>query len=421
MLYNSKCACRLARQRRYDTRQNPKRQPKAAMSILHTFITLALKTTGLDPKEAEIIGIDCVKVKEGEVFDRFHTHVRPRMGVPEETTRLTGIAFKDVRNAPRIGAALENFMAFAGDMPIIAHSGRFEARFLSEASRLPFGNDMHSVRDLARIALPRLSDHRADAIAAYLGVESDCVAERLAGIYAGVLDAFARYVIEHQTEHSPPLARQRGHLASHFCRFGQRSDQARIYDAHARGRRGRLALVQMWAATNRAQRQRNLSPLDIDMLGALFEAGGAFEQQTRGYEVRAEQIEMMRAVAGAFNDDELLVAEAGTGVGKSMAYLTPAIHHAAQNGRRVIVSTNTKNLQEQLFFKDLPHLERVLDIPFSYVLLKGRGNYICLNRWQAALANVDAFFSEDERVGALAPRGMGRADANRGHFGKQRL
>ena len=401
MLYNSKCACRLARQRRYDTRQNPKRQPKAAMSILHTFITLALKTTGLDPKEAEIIGIDCVKVKEGEVIDRFHTHVRPRMGVPAETTRLTGIAFKDVRNAPRIGAALENFMAFAGDMPIIAHSGRFEARFLSEASRLPFGNDMHSVRDLARIALPRLSDHRADAIAAHLGVESDCAAERLAGIYAGVLDALRDTSLSTKQSILRLLQGSADTLRPIFVDLGNEAIKREFMTRMRGGGADDLPLSNVGGDEPRAEAEE-FEPLDIDMLGALFEAGGAFEQQTRGYEVRAEQIEMMRAVAGAFNGDELLVAEAGTGVGKSMAYLTPAIHHAAQNGRRVIVSTNTKNLQEQLFFKDLPHLERVLDVPFSYVLLKGRGNYICLNRWQAALANVDAFFSEDERVGALA-------------------
>ena len=247
------------------------------MSILHTFITLALKTTGLDPKEAEIIGIDCVKVKEGEVIDRFHTHVRPRLGVPEETTRLTGIAFKDVRNAPRIAAALENFMAFAGDMPIIAHSGRFEARFLSEASRLPFGNDMHSVRDLARIALPRLSDHRADAIAAYLGVESDCAAERLAGIYAGVLDALRATSLSTKQSILRLLQGSADTLRPIFVDLGNEAIKREFMTRMRGGGADDLPLSNVGGDEPRAEAEE-FEPLDIDMLGALFEAGGAFEQ-----------------------------------------------------------------------------------------------------------------------------------------------
>ena len=142
------------------------------MSILHTYITLDLETTGLNPKESEIIEIGAVKVKDGEIVDRFQTYVRPQMGVPEEITRLTGIAFKDVRNAPRINAAIENFTTFAGGLPLIVHQGRFETRFLSEASGLLLGYDIHSVRDLARVALPSLSDHRANTLADYFEVES---------------------------------------------------------------------------------------------------------------------------------------------------------------------------------------------------------------------------------------------------------
>ena len=275
------------------------RQPKATMSILHTFITLALKTTGLDPKEAEIIGIDCVKVEDGEVIDRFETHARPRMGVPEETTRLTGIAFKDVRNAPRIRVAIENFMAFAGDLPIIAHSGRFEARFLSEASGLPFGNNIHSLRDLARIALPRLSDHRADAIAAHLDVESDGVAEQLAGIYAGVLHALRDTSLSTKQSILRLLQGANNPLLDIFVDLGNEAVKGEFMRRMRGGGADDLPLSNVGGDEPRAEAEE-FAPLDIDMLCALFEAGGAFDRHTDGYEVRAEQIEMARAVAGAF-------------------------------------------------------------------------------------------------------------------------
>ena len=146
---------------------------------------------------------------------------------------------------------------------------------------------------------------------------------------------------------------------------------------------------------------RRGKPLDVDEIGALFDPDGLLAQKSPAYEYRPQQTEMARAVAEALNNAQLLVAEAGTGVGKSMAYLAPAIRHAVENNARVVISTNTKNLQEQLFYKDLPDLEAILEIPFRYALLKGRGNYICLNRWDSVLTNLDALLSEEERRAAL--------------------
>ncbi len=377
------------------------------MSILHTFITLDLETTGLNAKEAEIIEIGAVKVKDGEIVDRFQTYVRPKMGVPKETTRLTGIAFKDVRNAPRINAAIENFMTFASDHPLIVHQGRFETRFLSEASGLPFGNNIHSVRDLARVALPSLSDHRANTLADFFQAESSaehkalCDAEQLAGIYSGVVGILRDTSFRTKQQILQLLQGTNNALLNIFVDLGNEAAKSEFMSRIRGGGINDLPLSNVGGEEPRTESETS-DPLDIDMLCALFESGGTFDRQTEKYEVRTEQIEMVRAIADAFNNNHLLVAEAGTGVGKSMAYLTPAIHHAAQNGRRIIVSTNTKNLQEQLFFKDLPHLEHTLNIPFSYVLLKGRSNYICLNRWHAALTNIDTFFTEDERAGALS-------------------
>ncbi|HCQ01649.1 MAG TPA: helicase, partial [Candidatus Latescibacteria bacterium] len=98
---------------------------------------------------------------------------------------------------------------------------------------------------------------------------------------------------------------------------------------------------------------------------------------------------MARGVTDAFNDSEVLVVEAGTGTGKSLAYLVPAIFWALRNDQRVIISTNTKNLQEQLFFKDMPFLLDVLQVDFRATLLKGRSNYICLDRWRHVLGQPE--------------------------------
>jgi len=120
-----------------------------------------------------------------------------------------------------------------------------------------------------------------------------------------------------------------------------------------------------------------------DILGA----GGLIAQHLKGYEHREEQCEMARAVASAMEDSEHLLAEAGTGVGKSFAYLVPAILRSVEAKQRVIVSTCTIALQEQLVAKDLPFLKKILPIKFHAVLGKGRSNYVCYRRLGLAMAN----------------------------------
>jgi len=123
--------------------------------------------------------------------------------------------------------------------------------------------------------------------------------------------------------------------------------------------------------------------LDVVELSAMLEQGGAFSRAFEGFEHRPQQVEMLRAVAEALNASQHLLVEAGTGVGKSIAYLLPAIYWAVQNGERVVVSTNTINLQDQLITKDIPDLQALLPFEARAALLKGRSNYLCMRRLRA--------------------------------------
>ena len=99
--------------------------------------------------------------------------------------------------------------------------------------------------------------------------------------------------------------------------------------------------------------------------------------QNRLEGARAGQVRMAEAVARVLRDGGVSMVEAGTGTGKTLAYLIPAV----LSGQRVVISTGTKNLQEQLFYKDLPLLRRTLGVPFTACLMKGRSNYLCLSRF----------------------------------------
>jgi ATP-dependent DNA helicase DinG len=112
------------------------------------------------------------------------------------------------------------------------------------------------------------------------------------------------------------------------------------------------------------------------LTAAVFEADGALARALPAFEPRESQATMAAAVADVFDHGGVLLAEAGTGTGKTLAYLVPAI----LSRQRVLVSTGTKNLQEQIFFKDIPALRAALPMPFTATCMKGRGNYLCLHR-----------------------------------------
>src|SRR3989442_8127483 len=133
----------------------------------------------------------------------------------------------------------------------------------------------------------------------------------------------------------------------------------------------------------------------IKQVEAIFSAKGSLSRSPN-FEFRPQQQQMAMAVARALENREHLAVEAGTGVGKSLAYLVPAILYAVANKKKAIISTHTINLQEQLTEKDLPMLERVLPVKFQFTMLKGRGNYLCTRRLQKALQQSGNLFTSSE-------------------------
>ncbi len=124
-----------------------------------------------------------------------------------------------------------------------------------------------------------------------------------------------------------------------------------------------------------------------------FDPQGALGKTVDNYHTRTEQIEMAKLVQNAIENNESLIIEAGTGVGKTFAYLVPAII----NGGKVVISTATKNLQDQLFFDDIPKIRDALGVPVDINILKGRANYICQLRMEDALLQGQFFNKEDAK------------------------
>ncbi|RNC70665.1 MAG: helicase [Desulfuromonadales bacterium] len=146
--------------------------------------------------------------------------------------------------------------------------------------------------------------------------------------------------------------------------------------------------------------RRDAERLSFPEIEGMFSPGGVLATNLPDYEFRNEQLRMAFAVTEAFNDDRVAVIEAGTGTGKSLAYLVPAVLWAIRNKERVVISTNTINLQEQLTKKDIPFLQKHGSLPFRAVLVKGRSNYLCLRKL-AGVKSEPSLFADDPAAGEL--------------------
>ncbi len=368
-----------------------------------TYVALDLETTGVDAQRDAIIEIGAARFRRDELLDSFATFVDPGRHIPHEITTLTGITDQDVRGAPNLYDVLPALVQFVGEEPVVGHSVDFDLRFLQQHSER-FDNECLDTFELAGVLLPDADRYSLGRLAQMLGVE-------LEHAHRALDDAMASYrvfraLLQRASELPSRLVKEvirHGQRASWgACPFFQEAlEEAARSSAQAGSAPGRLGPEgPLFSASDGVQRlepEAEPQPLDVDALASLLERDGALADHLPDYEYRVQQVEMLRAVAEAFNSDRHLLVEAPTGVGKSLAYLVPAVHWAEQNGERVVISTNTINLQEQLYHKDLPDLDGLLALDFDAAVLKGRSHYLCPARLQA-LRHRGARSPEQARV-----------------------
>lgn len=140
--------------------------------------------------------------------------------------------------------------------------------------------------------------------------------------------------------------------------------------------------------------QRTVLPIDLDEAGQYLSDGGPLSEISENFEERPVQIQLLKKIAQAFNNNQVGVFEAGTGVGKSYAYLIPSIIWSLKNNERVVISTGTINLQQQLCEKDLPAAQKIIGSDVKFVLMKGRQNFVCKRRFEEASAQRELFGDE---------------------------
>ncbi len=354
-----------------------------------SLVAIDLETTGLDPNRDAIIEIAAVRFNGSRIEAEWTTLINPGRPIPGLITQLTGITNEMVRNAPPIKAVIQDLVDFIGDSPVVGHNVRFDLGFLQKQGILGLVEALDTY-ELAGVLMPTASRYNLGSLGQILSIlipNSHRALDDARLCHAVFLQLYEKAltldmdILAELVRQSEPIDWDAAWLFSQILRNRIRQPlgarQAKPHDYGTLFSTGDEILA------------RGLNPrdpllaLDADEVSAILEPGGVFSKYFGQFEYRTQQVEMLRSVTQAFNESYHLMVEAGTGTGKSFAYLIPAALWAYQNDVRVVISTNTIALQEQLVKKDIPDLRAALNIDLRATVLKGRANYLCPRRLEA--------------------------------------
>ena len=346
-------------------------------------IVLDTETTGLSFQESRLIEISAARLRGREIVDRFDTFVHPGCPIPEEITRLTSITDADVADAPSAEDAVAALAEFVGGCPVIAHNATFDRTFIeSVRGGVKVSDIWIDSLALSRIALPRLNSHKLSHLAELF----DCSAvshranddvDALCGVWRILLTALAdlpRGLTRRLADMHPEVSWSYRPIFSYLA--GEDPDAVfSLIDA-------RSDILRAGAPPERVDADE-LPRTDMpsgDEVAAEYEPGGLVSRMYDAYEPRVEQVQMACEVRDAIATDTHRVIEAGTGVGKSVAYLVPLAFAAKRNNITVGVATKSNNLADQLIYHELPRLAREVPGGLSFCALKGYDHYPCLRK-----------------------------------------
>lgn len=358
--------------------------------LLDRYVALDLETTGLNPRQDFIIEVGMIKVRDGRIIDTFHNLVRPEIKIPLRIKKLTGIDDGMLAGAPRFQQIKDGLAAFIEGEAILGHSVGFDLSFLEQWLGRSIHNRAYDTLELARIAMPSARSHRLADLCLSAGLEAADTWHRALDDARAVV-ALYEYLVKCIYRLDGPVAVC---LDSLLKKAG--SSWGGVISASAGFLPGKQYHFPDWAGQvleGRGGDYREAGGwgfVEPDRVRDLLSGGGLLERNIPSFQYRFQQAEMAAEVARALNEKKFLLVEAGTGTGKSTAYLIPSILWTAAGGPRVVISTGTINLQDQLWYKDMPQLLKCLGLNIKAVLAKGRSNYICLRRWQAALSEGPA-------------------------------
>jgi len=343
------------------------------------YAALDLETTGLDPARDRVIEVGAVAFTPDRITTTLERLVDPGRSVPEIVLRLTGIKPEELRGAASAESALRELADFLHGRQPVGHGARLDVDFLAAAGMWDPSAEILDTLDVARILLPSAASHSLPLLALEMGFTQPRPHRALDDA-----DATRQLLLRLRDEAAALDETLKESMLALVAPYEWAI--ARFFAEALTAPHPDPGPVSTEVVDSDSGRSAEPPPDDPTIMAALLGPEGPLAGLLPGYEHREAQLQMLLAVAQIQARGGTLVVEAGTGTGKSLAYLVPSIARAVRHDERVVVSTNTHTLQEQLMGKDLPGLREWLPWDFKACLLKGRSNYVSLRRWRRYLA-----------------------------------
>lgn len=379
----------------------PSRAEQADFGELENVVIIDTETTGVSFQKDELTQIAAARLEKGKVVGRFSTFVNPGKSIPEDIVHLTKISDEDVAQAPSPNEALEQLVEFVGSTPLVAHNTAFDRHFVTNhpGGYALLDNLWIDSLELSRIAVPFLKSHRLVDLAKTFDVplsthRADADVETTSYVYKILLaavetmsDALLELISRLSSEQEWPTVHVFKHFAARADESVRKASTAYLLRS-LRERQSKEAASLAKTSCGDSEEVLDLEFPSAEEVKEAFSQEGVLGYLYDDYEPRSEQRQMAVFANTSFAHSVNVAIEAGTGVGKSIAYLLPLSLIARRNRICVGVATKTNALLDQLTYHELPRLSEALieagkiDSPLRYASLKGFSHYLCMYKVQ---------------------------------------
>lgn len=350
------------------------------------YIALDIETTGLDKEKNDIIEIGATRFNDKKIIDRYQTMIAIDYDVPELITHITSIQTKDLEGAPRLEDIQDDLLDFIGDLPIVGHNISFDIDFLAEKG-IVLDNKCYDTLPLSGILMPGMHSYSLSILTEKLGISHENQHRALDDAIASaeLFQILTRKIKEIDPE-----------TLSEIKDLVEDTDWPlkRIF-LQAKSKPNKLAKGKTRKTKSLDQIQAGKDNKKFKFkkkeILSFYDEDGHISKLEEDYEVRQPQIQMTTKIIDAFKDEHHLLCEAGTGTGKSIAYILPSAFLAKAKNETIVIATHTKTLQDQLYKKDIPIVQQALNNylgiddenhkPLKVAVLKGRRNYLSVERF----------------------------------------
>ncbi|RIW33122.1 ATP-dependent helicase DinG [Bacillus salacetis] len=363
--------------------------------VPHKIVVVDLETTGNSPKKGDkIIQLAAMVVQDGTIVDSYTSFVNPGLPIPSFIEELTGINDEMVEDAPEFSEIAPKVLELLDGAVFCAHNVQFDLGFLQseleEAGYNPFSGPSFDTVELAKITLPTADSYKLTELSDRFSFnhsrphQADSDALVTAELLIHFIERLARL---------PLVTLEQVESLSSWLK----SDLSLLFSSILAEKRRSIADIDPGLEVFRGialKKKLDIPQNETGSTEAVYPQGekeksALLSASLAGFEKRDGQFLMMDKVHEAMTSNKHIIIEAGTGVGKSLGYLLPAVYFSKQAGKPVVLSTYTIQLQEQLLEKEINFLKGMLDFSFNAVLLKGKNHYLNLFKFEQSLTEEE--------------------------------